>query len=221
METMRTRSKLIPGALALGLGAVALGACSQAPSVQSTSNGNATGTSTVGSAPDDTATTAVAATEGTTADGQSASGGNASSGQGATNGGGSGGATGGGGGGSTAPVVTSATGPGTAACPDQTSLVTITAHYSVANAKYVEYLQPGATRPGAGPASGTVMLNFDCSKTSAVYKIRAFNEFNGSDSKNPSPYVSFTVTRKLTGSSSSSSSSTSTSTSTGAPTPHT
>ena len=103
--------------------------------------------------------------------------------------------------------MTSATGPGTVSCPDQTSTVSFTAHYAVVNAKYIEYLQPGSARPGAGDANGSVMLNYNCASPSATYQIRAFNEFNGSDAKDPSPYVSFTVTRKLTTSSSSSSSS--------------
>jgi hypothetical protein len=205
-------------------GAVALGACSGTPSVDASANGVAPTTRAPSTAPDDSSldtsldTVPDSLTTSTTPGGPGAnsgagsgnpSGGNAnpSAGNAGGGGGGGGGNSGGntGGGGappSTAPTVTSATGPGTINCPDMTSTVTFTAHYSVTNAKFVEYLQPGSARPGAGNATGSVMLNYDCSMPSATYKIRAFNEFNGSDSKDPSPYVAFTVNRKLTGSSS-------------------
>ncbi len=45
------------------------------------------------------------------------------------------------------------------------------------------------------------MVNFDCSKSSQEYKIRAFNDFaaNGSDAKDPSPYKSVIVQRGTVG----------------------
>jgi hypothetical protein len=76
-------------------------------------------------------------------------------------------------------------------------MVNFTLTYQVANAKYVEYLVPGASRPGADAATGSLLLSYDCSHASATYQIRAFNEFVGSDSKDPSPYVSVTVQRHL------------------------
>lgn len=98
---------------------------------------------------------------------------------------------------STAPVVSSIQGPGGADCATASGTVAITVTYTFANAAYVEYLAPGSDRPGADAADGSVMFNYDCTQASQVFKIRAFNEFDGSDSKDPSPYVSVTVARHL------------------------
>jgi hypothetical protein len=183
------------------------GACSKTndpASVSAQSQSGTTSGSTVGTSADDTTTTAGSSTdpgEGS----QGGAGGGASGGGsngGNTGGGGSGGNSGGNtGGGSSAPSVGSVTGPSSVGCTAPSGTVTITISYTVANAKNIEYLQPGATRPGAGPATGSVMVNFDCSKTSQEYKIRAFNDFaaNGSDAKDPSPYKSVIVQRGTVG----------------------
>jgi hypothetical protein len=102
---------------------------------------------------------------------------------------------------STAPAITSIHGPTSADCDAPTGMVTITVTYTAANATNVEYLAPGSDRPGAQAASGSVQFNYDCSQASQVFKVRAFDEFNGSDAKDPSPYASVTVNRRLTGAS--------------------
>jgi hypothetical protein len=192
---MRLRPILIPPALTVA-GVLALGACSKAPELSNTSTGNATGTSVLGTTPgsDTSIDLGTNPDDPANATGDASTGGNTGNGN---TGGNTGNGNTGGGATGTAPSVTGASGPATVNCPTATSMVAFTAHFTTANAKYVEYLSPDATRPGAGPANGSVMLNYNCAKPSEVFKIRAFNEFNGPDSKDPSPYVSFTVTRKL------------------------
>jgi hypothetical protein len=104
-----------------------------------------------------------------------------------------------GGGTNAAPTVTSFHGPaGGVHCVSQYDMDEFfNATYTVAHARYVEWLEPTSDRPGSGNADGTVSLHFDCSKSSQVFKLRAFNEYNGMDSKNPSAYVTITVNRVL------------------------
>jgi hypothetical protein len=108
---------------------------------------------------------------------------------------GSGSGSGTGGSGTGGASVSNVKGPGTVTCNPGDTSVPVTITYSFVNAKYIEYLNPGADRPGGGPATGSVTMNNPCAQATAVFKIRGFNEYNGSDAKDPGPYVSVTVTR--------------------------
>ena len=202
--------RALVASIALAAVTLTAGACSKTnePASVSAQSSGGTGT-TVGTSVGTSSTTAgdeTATDPGESSQGGSSDGGGSTGGAtGGNSGGNTGGNSGGGsnGGGTKTPSVTGVSGPSSVGCTAPTGTMTITITYKVANAKNIEYLQPGSARPGAGPATGSVMVNFDCSQTSQVYKIRAFNDFasNGSDAKDPSPYQSVTVQRgTITGS---------------------
>lgn len=95
------------------------------------------------------------------------------------------------------PKVTKVDAPTGVTCEPGATTVDFTVRYTVVNAERIEYLRPGADRPGADDATGSLVLTYDCTQPQQTFHIRAFNEFadNGSDAKDPSPYVSFPVTR--------------------------
>ncbi len=145
--------RALGASVALAALTLTAGACSKTnepASVSAQSQSGTTAGTSVGSTTTTADGTATDPGEGSGGEGGAAGGGSAG---GNTGGGGSGGGSSSGGSGSTAPSVGSVTGPSSVGCPAPTGTVTITITYTVAHAKNIEYLQPGATRPGAGPAT--------------------------------------------------------------------